>query len=353
MAAITSTSISTPKVEELIELLSELAMSVGAKRKRISENHLKFKRFGFQVEAIRSGNELQFILSAPTRSALSFVREGANEKLRQIDYLSGHEFVWKTDSKVAHPDGTPIDFQELVLSRRTEIIPGMMRLTFQGDRIEELNDKHGIHVKLIRPKNPSVSAVQWPTVGKHGVLKWPTGEQSLTARTYTIRNARPDKNEVDIDVVKHAGGAISDWAQIAQPGEVVGVIGPSGGSMNYPETSDGAILLVGDETALPAIARTIDHMPEGQRGLAVVAMPFGSKPSDYLSDNKIKVVAIEQERFRRDCYETTRGLVDEMQRYSYAFFGGEAENAKQMRRLFKEELGLKKGEQLSVAYWSN
>jgi NADPH-dependent ferric siderophore reductase len=70
-------------------------------------------------------------------------------------------------------------------------------------------------------------------------------------RYYTVRSWR--HGELTLDVVVHDHGLVTEWAQGDCVGDVVGISSPRG-SFDLP---DGAawIVLVGDLTALPAIAR--------------------------------------------------------------------------------------------------
>ncbi|MCE3544330.1 siderophore-interacting protein, partial [Escherichia coli] len=98
----------------------------------------------------------------------------------------------------------------------------------------------------------------WPTMGRDGRPVWPEGDDALIARVYTIRTIDIERGEVDIDMVVHPGNDTpgSTWALNAKPGGIVGMTGPGGGSVE----DAGRYLLVGDETALPAIGRILETL---------------------------------------------------------------------------------------------
>lgn len=88
-------------------------------------------------------------------------------------------------------------------------------------------------------------------------------------RAYTIRDARPDVGEVDIDFVIHTGldGAVGPAAQFAldaRPGERLGFLGQ--GTAYTPDHPHDWTLLTGDETALPAIAGICRSLPDHATG---------------------------------------------------------------------------------------
>jgi NADPH-dependent ferric siderophore reductase len=71
---------------------------------------------------------------------------------------------------------------------------------------------------------------------------------------------------VEIDFVLHGDGPAATWAATAAPGAVLGVAG-AGALGDRPAA---AMLLAGDETALPAIHRILGNLPPTTRGVVLV-----------------------------------------------------------------------------------
>jgi NADPH-dependent ferric siderophore reductase len=86
-------------------------------------------------------------------------------------------------------------------------------------------------------------------------------------RRYTIRQARPEHGELDLDVLVHGHGPGSTWGATAAPGDVVEFQGPRGKLELKPADWH---LLAGDESALPAIAAVCAALPPSQRAIAVI-----------------------------------------------------------------------------------
>ncbi|MEW1718927.1 siderophore-interacting protein [Streptomyces sp. NPDC093109] len=87
-------------------------------------------------------------------------------------------------------------------------------------------------------------------------------EQWPANRTYTVRGWDPAALELAIDFVVHGDeGLAGPWAARAQVGETVRLLGPGGGYV--PDPAADWHLLVGDESALPAIASSLERMPAG------------------------------------------------------------------------------------------
>jgi NADPH-dependent ferric siderophore reductase len=92
-------------------------------------------------------------------------------------------------------------------------------------------------------------------------------------RRYTIRHARPETGELDLDVLLHGDWPGSTWGATAAPGDQVRFQGPRG---KLELTSAEWHLLVGDESALPAIAAICEALPPTEPALAVIEVQDGS-----------------------------------------------------------------------------
>jgi NADPH-dependent ferric siderophore reductase len=97
------------------------------------------------------------------------------------------------------------------------------------------------------------------------LLREETGRR--VKRRYTIRQARPDDGELDLDVVLHGAGPGANWGADAAPGDEVEFQGPRGKLELRPAH---AHLLVGDESALPAIAAIAAALPEHEPAAAII-----------------------------------------------------------------------------------
>ena len=103
-------------------------------------------------------------------------------------------------------------------------------------------------------------------------------------RTYSIRELRVEEGgtAVVIDFVLHLEpgftGPASAWASQTSVGDELLIIGPrrgrpNGGGIEYAPGEAREILLAGDETAAPAIARILEDIDRDAAGLAVIEVP--------------------------------------------------------------------------------
>jgi NADPH-dependent ferric siderophore reductase len=86
-------------------------------------------------------------------------------------------------------------------------------------------------------------------------------------RRYTIRAARPETGELDLDVLLHGDWPGSQWGRTAAPGDPVSFQGPRGKLELRPAAWH---LLVGDESALPAIAAICEALGGREPAVAVI-----------------------------------------------------------------------------------
>lgn len=131
----------------------------------------------------------------------------------------------------------------------------MLRLTLTGDELDGFT---------------SLSPDDHIKVFSGGV-----GGAELERRDYTPRRYDPRKGELDIDFAMHDAGPITDWARMANPGDAAEIGGPRGSAV-VPYDFDWW-LLIGDETALPAIGRRLEEMPAGTLVTSIIAVTDGAE----------------------------------------------------------------------------
>ena len=161
-------------------------------------------------------------------------------------------------------------------------------------------------------------------------------EQWPVTRTYTVRHWDAEHREMTLDFVIHGDeGLAGPWAQRVRPGETVLFMGPGGAYA--PDTTADWHLLAGDESALPAIARSleVDGPEEEQKidsDVEVVWLHRGDRPVG------------------RALVEAVRAL-DFPEGRLHAFVHGEAACVKELRRYLRVEREIPR-EDLSISgYW--
>jgi FAD-binding 9 siderophore-interacting domain protein len=165
-------------------------------------------------------------------------------------------------------------FRRLQVRRTESLSPAFVRISLDGEALAGFASRgFDDHMKLFFP-DPDTGELLLPTLDERGMPVRVEG-QRYVARDYTPRHFDTQAGTLTIDFAVHEAGPATQWARRARPGDVLGVGGPRG-SMVIPAGYDW-MLLMGDETALPAIGRRLEELPSGQQ--AIVVAETGS-PAD-------------------------------------------------------------------------
>jgi NADPH-dependent ferric siderophore reductase len=139
----------------------------------------------------------------------------------------------------------------LTIKQVDKIAAHMIRVTLGGDLDGFTSLGFDDHVKLFFPDGTSNAE----------------GAPNMLGRDFTPRRYDPAANTLEIDFAIHDAGPATRWAAQAEPGETLTLGGPRG-SFIIPTSFDWH-LLIGDETALPAIGRRLEELPLGTRAVVV------------------------------------------------------------------------------------
>ncbi|MDC6178604.1 siderophore-interacting protein [Ralstonia solanacearum] len=140
--------------------------------------------------------------------------------------------------------------------------PRMRRVVFASDTPADLADladaPPGAAIKLMFPLDATA------------------GTQRTVGRAYTIRRYHAGRAELEVDFVVHdetpadRHGPAARWLERAAPGDTIEFTGPKRGFHLDPEAP--WALLIGDETALPAISAILETLPAHVPARAFVAI---------------------------------------------------------------------------------
>ena len=226
----------------------------------------------------------------------------------------------------------------------------MVRVRFGGPELERFRPSEftDSYVKLMFPR-PGVPYPEPLDIAEVQASYPP--EQWPVVRTYTVRAFDPDTRVMTIDFVVHGDqGVAGPWAAAAQPGDRLHLSGPGGGYAPDPHAS--WHLLVGDESALPAIAAALQALPTDAVGHALIEVPGSSSEMALVVPAGVGITWVH-------AGHSVPGarLVEWVAAVTIpasgvqAFVHGEAGFVARLRRLLRVERGLAK-DQLSISgYW--
>jgi NADPH-dependent ferric siderophore reductase len=146
----------------------------------------------------------------------------------------------------------------LAVEQIERLTPHLLRITFGSTELEGFSSPgFDDHVKLCFP-DPQSGEIILPGDGSN---------KKPIMREYTPRFFDAEKKLLVIDFVIHDAGIATQWASNANIGDRLGVAGPKG-SFIIPVEFDWH-LLIGDDTALPAIARRLEELPENAQVMVI------------------------------------------------------------------------------------
>jgi NADPH-dependent ferric siderophore reductase len=234
------------------------------------------------------------------------------------------------------------------------LTPTLVRVVLGGDDLAGFaaREETDAYVNLaIRPDDAPYDLVFDPAQVReqHPRETWPA------RRRYTVADWDAGRHELSIDFVVHGEtGAAGRWAATAQVGDVLVLEGPGGGYR--PDPAAEVHLMVGDESALPAIAASLRVVPSGSR--AVVRLlcdgPDHEVPLD--SPGTLDLVWLH----RRDAATDVDLLAGAVRAADLptpaagrvqAFVHGEADEVRAVRRHLLTERGMTRADMSCSPYW--
>jgi NADPH-dependent ferric siderophore reductase len=136
----------------------------------------------------------------------------------------------------------------LTVERVERIAPRMVRVVLKGEQLQGFTSLgFDDHIKVF----------------------FPDGAGGVAMRDFTPRRYDAVRGELWVDFYLHESGPAASWALQAAAGQSLEIGGPKGSAVIASE-GIGAHVLIGDETALPAIGRRLEELRGSTRARVVV-----------------------------------------------------------------------------------
>jgi len=214
--------------------------------------------------------------------------------------------------------------RELQILRVSSPSPNFRSIVFGGESLADFSsDSFDDHVKLVLDAHTAAPVM----------------------RDYTPRRFDRAARELTIEFALHGDGPAARWAGAAQPGQRVTIGGPRG-SFIVPLDYDWH-LLVGDETALPAIARRLEELPASATAQVIVQLDDAADRRDLSKPANAGVQWV----------DSADALVQAVRALAlpggegYAWCAGEAAIVATLRRTLVEDKGHDRHAIRAAAYW--
>jgi NADPH-dependent ferric siderophore reductase len=231
----------------------------------------------------------------------------------------------------------------------SRLSPSMVRVTFGGDDLQRFRPSvyTDSYVKLTFP----CPGVRYPEPLDINAIhadfpqsQWPV------VRTYTVRGWDAERCALTIDFVVHGdAGVAGPWAAAAQPGDRIYLQGPGGAYS--PDDRAGWHLLVGDESALPAIAVAVERLPADARGQVVIEVPGAKSEIGLDVPAGVRLSWVHKAGHCGEQLVETVAALEIPDVAVHAFVHGEAGFVAQLRRMLRVDLKLPRDRLSMSGYW--
>jgi NADPH-dependent ferric siderophore reductase len=226
--------------------------------------------------------------------------------------------------------------RELRVSRIERLAPSMLRVVLKGAELAGFTSLgFDDHVKLFFP------------AGEGGAAG------AAAMRDFTPRRYDAGAGELWIDFFLHEAGPAASWAAQAEPGQALSVGGPRG-SFVIPVAGIDSHVLIGDETALPAIGRRLEELPARSRALVVLDVAAGAEAYPLASRAQLEVLKVPRSAQPDSAADRIIHLLRTVALPAepcFTWVAAESPVARGLRRYLTAERGIDKRWVKAAGYW--
>jgi NADPH-dependent ferric siderophore reductase len=236
--------------------------------------------------------------------------------------------------------------RRLEVAHVIDITPKMRRITLTGEQLQGfVSAAPDDHVKLVFATNDveraALDAFMAGTAGPGSDGPKPV------MRDYTPRRYDAENGTLEIDFVLHGDGPAATWAENAKPGDHLHIAGPRG-SLIVPDMFE-HYLIIGDESALPAIARRLEELPAGRSVQAIIEIEDDAERQPLDTNTHLDCRWV-----RRSLGESLPAAACEVELPTgslYIWIACEAKRSRQIRAHFINERGIDESQIKAAGYW--
>ena len=204
----------------------------------------------------------------------------------------------------------PMLFTDVEVVGVERLSPSFVRIELGGRGLADYGvdgPRWDQRIKLIFPDpvTGGISSTEGADASWWGTWIERSAEERGHMRTYTIRDVRGsgDQTTFVVDIVLHldgdAVGPGSTWAARASVGDRIVLTGPRRGfhygGIEFTPAPGADLLLVGDETAVPAVCTILEQLPDDARGAVFLEVPHAGDIQDVRRPAGVSVTWLARE----------------------------------------------------------
>lgn len=243
-----------------------------------------------------------------------------------------------------------IKIRRLQVAHIEDLSLSLRAITFTGEALDSFqSDGFDDHIKVFFPNADGQLVL--PQIGEKGV-SYPEGVERPAVREYTPTGIDLVGQTLRLEFAIHDAGPATTWAKNVQPGQEIAIAGPRGALVLPMEVNQ--YVLIGDETALPAIRRRLNELPEGSTAYVFAEIDSEADEVPLPSAAAVNVVWA----YRRGAAATSAHfLLEQVQQAVLpkedvqVWIGCEREQVRALREWFWEN-GWDKDDVKHASYWN-
>ena len=206
--------------------------------------------------------------------------------------------------------GLPMLFTEVEVVSVERLSPTFARVELGSPALAELGvdgPRWDQRIKLIFPDPVTGGITSTEGADETWFSTWLEQDAAVRGhmRTYTIRDVRGsgEQTTLVVDMVLHLEGDLigpgSTWASKAAVGDRIVLLAPRRGfpygGIEFVPPPGAELLLVGDETAVPAVCTVLEQLPDDARGAVFLEVPVAGDIQDVRRPAAVTVTWLARE----------------------------------------------------------
>lgn len=326
----------------LKDIVKEKASTFGFKYEEIEEpQKIQIKLSASEISFYNMGEYVGLCITACNLNSLCSMKEFVDRRFLDSMPKASQSLIWLDGQKEGD---LPRNFRFANVLSSKKLGLHFRRVRLHAKNLEDFCQTL-IHFSFVLPKIDD-KAPQWPAVDNQGRTVWPNGEKKLHRAVYTIRQVNLVGEWFEVDIFVHQGGRTNQWAMQAQPGDIIGITGPSGRAL--PPCS-AKMLIAGDETAYPAIARLMSILPASSQGTVVLV---GNGVIDYVmpSHDNFLIKYVDRTADNEDFMLSLKSI-PQIDCDTQVWMASESKEVQALRSHFHNEIGIDKKSSYMSGFW--
>lgn len=240
--------------------------------------------------------------------------------------------------------------RKLEVISTTQLTPCMKRVVLGGEALRGFHSPSpDDHVKVFLPNEDGELVI--PALGANGLEHTP-GARPSPMRDYTPRHHDVAANTLAVDFVLHGHGPAAAWATKVKPGDPLAIGGPRGSHVVADDFDH--YVLVGDETALPAMGRWIESSNGRAPITALIEIPDQADRQSLPTAANVAITWLP----RNGGDAAASGLLEQALRElpvpagdTFYWIAAESRRARAMRQYLSDQRGVAKDWMRATGYW--